>query len=277
MSCLGLLTILAFTLPIRAGVEKVLVLKVMDDTAIIRRANGESYLIEKGVGCLSLWRHEGKRVLIKSPNLFLGVGSSLIIPGRDQECRIWDSDQIEGDSGLFPRTGPRSKLGTAKSITQKDYIVALQKALKIVGYDPGPPNGTIGKKTTEAFGAFRKKKNLGVSDPSLRLALMWLAADVQAKRPNDPEARKIATTLLGVNSIGPASSQPQLRCEVGHWVSTVTSDGSIVKLEDGSIWEIDLLDRIDTMLWLVTEEVLVCGGRLINTDNGQSVNARRLK
>ena len=55
-----------------AGVEAVLVKKAMDDKAIVVRANGEMYLIEKGVGCLSLWRYEGKRVYINSPGLFLG-------------------------------------------------------------------------------------------------------------------------------------------------------------------------------------------------------------
>jgi len=32
-------------------------------------------------------------------------------------------------------------------------------------------------------------------------------------------------------------------------VDSVSSDGQIVKLEDGSIWEIDPGDAIDSMLW----------------------------
>lgn len=31
-------------------------------------------------------------------------------------------------------------------------------------------------------------------------------------------------------------------CESGHWVDSVLSDGEVVKLEDGSIWQIDLAD-----------------------------------
>ena len=42
-----------------AGVEAVTVQKVMDDKAIIVRGNAEMFLIEKGVGCLSLWRWAG--------------------------------------------------------------------------------------------------------------------------------------------------------------------------------------------------------------------------
>ena len=80
-------------------VELIRVTKVMDDKAIIMRKNGESYLIEKGVGCLSLWRYEGKTVIVSSPGLFLGVGSKLVIPDADQECRIWDSKRLEGAVG----------------------------------------------------------------------------------------------------------------------------------------------------------------------------------
>jgi len=66
----------------------------MDDNAIVVRENGDAYRIEKGVGCLSLWRFEGKAVLINSPGLFLGVGSELILPDVDQKCRIWDSSSL---------------------------------------------------------------------------------------------------------------------------------------------------------------------------------------
>lgn len=36
-----------------------------------------------------------------------------------------------------------------------------------------------------------------------------------------------------------------------------------MKLEDDSLWEVDAVDRIDTMLWLPTEDVLVCGDGLL--------------
>lgn len=79
-----------------AASEYVTVQKVMDDSAIIVRQNGSIYLIQKGVGCLSLWRYEGKSVVINSPGLFLGVGSTLILPDQDQKCRIWESEKISG-------------------------------------------------------------------------------------------------------------------------------------------------------------------------------------
>jgi hypothetical protein len=85
----------------RSG-EYVTVYKVMEDKAIVIRSDGATYLIEVGVGCLSLWRYEGKRVIVSSPGLFLGLGSKLIIPDLGQECRIWDSKQVER-----PRSGAR--------------------------------------------------------------------------------------------------------------------------------------------------------------------------
>ena len=79
-----------------AGTEAVILQKVMDtdSKAIILRKNGEQHLIEYGVGVISIWRYEGKAVIIHSPGLFLGVGSSIILPGEDQKARIWDSEQL---------------------------------------------------------------------------------------------------------------------------------------------------------------------------------------
>ena len=78
-------------------VEEVRVVKVMDTDykAIIQRRNGELYLIEYGVGVIPIWHYEGKTVLIYSPGLFLGVGSSIILPDEGQKARIWNSEQIQ--------------------------------------------------------------------------------------------------------------------------------------------------------------------------------------
>jgi hypothetical protein len=67
------------------------------------------------------------------------------------------------------------------------------------------------------------------------------------------------------------------RCESGHWVESVSDDGEIVKSEDGSIWEVDATDTVDSTLWLPTTEIVVCDGRLINTDDNEKVSATRLR
>jgi len=66
-------------------------------------------------------------------------------------------------------------------------------------------------------------------------------------------------------------------CESGHWIQSVSSDGRIVILEDGSVWEVNPIDRIDSMLWLPTSDIVACEDKLINTDDNESVDARRIR
>jgi hypothetical protein len=66
----------------------------------------------------------------------------------------------------------------------------------------------------------------------------------------------------------------------GHWIQGKTDDGDILTLEDGSVWLVDTLDRIDTALWLPISEITVVesDGRylLINTDDGEKAHATLL-
>lgn len=77
-------------------VESVMVLKVLDSDSkvLVQRRNGEVYLIEHGIGALSLWQYEGREVLVVSPGLFAGVGSSLVMPNHGQTTKIWNSDFV---------------------------------------------------------------------------------------------------------------------------------------------------------------------------------------
>jgi len=65
-------------------------------------------------------------------------------------------------------------------------------------------------------------------------------------------------------------------CESGHWVDSVSDDGGIVKLEDGSIWKVDSGDTVDSMLWLPTTDIVACFDKLINTEDNETVSARRI-
>jgi hypothetical protein len=67
----------------------------------------------------------------------------------------------------------------------------------------------------------------------------------------------------------------------GHWIESVMDDGSIIKLEDGTLWMVSPLDIIDSALWLPISEITVVDGnnpvypfRLINTDDNEIVNAK---
>lgn len=66
-------------------------------------------------------------------------------------------------------------------------------------------------------------------------------------------------------------------CEDGHWIKSVVDHGSIILLEDSSIWEVDALDKINSSLWLPVSKIVACPEKLINTDDNQVVSARRIK
>lgn len=82
----------------------------------------------------------------------------------------------------------------------------------------------------------------------------------------------IVAIWLVLTSIGFAAD-----CESRHWIKSASSDGRIVILEDGSVWEVDPVDRIDSMLWLPTSDVIACEDKLTNTDDNESVDARRIR
>jgi hypothetical protein len=259
-----------------AGMESVVVKKAMDDKAIIVRASGEMYLIEKGVGCLSLWRYEGKRVYINSPGLFSGVGSSLLIPDADQQCRIWNSESLGSESAKPAYQPPRNPVPAAPPSGPDETTSLIQKALRILGYDV-VIDGIQTDKTKEAFARYQASKNHPQTEAGLRLSLLSLAMDVLDKKPPPPDALPLASGLYQASTGSSANRSRSSACIEGHWISSVMGDGKLVKLEDGSIWEVDSVDTVDSMLWLPTEEILICGERLINTDNGEKVGAKRLK
>jgi hypothetical protein len=276
MKTLIVTLIIAFASPLaQAGVEAVVVKKTMDDKAIVVRANGEMYLIEKGVGCLSLWRYQGKRVYVNSPGLFLGVGSNLLIPDDSQECRIWNSESLGKESTLSVDQPPHGPAPAPSTLGLDGTTSLIQKALKIIGYDL-VADGVFNEKTKEALARYQASKHHPQTEAGLRLSLLSLAVDVLNKKPTPPDALPVASGLYRAAQGDKAASSSN-GCVEGHWISSVMSDGQIIKLEDGSIWEVDAIDTVDSMLWLPIENVLICGNRLINTDNGEKVGAKRLK
>jgi len=71
----------------------------------------------------------------------------------------------------------------------------------------------------------------------------------------------------------------------GHWISEVSNNGAIVTLEDGSLWNISAVDRVDTALWLAATNITVLESRspigdykytLVNKDDGEKALAKYL-
>lgn len=72
------------------------------------------------------------------------------------------------------------------------------------------------------------------------------------------------------------SARRQGSCESGLSITSVEGDGKIIKLDDGSAWEVDDVDTVDTALWLTADNVVVCEGKMINTDENESAGVTPL-
>jgi hypothetical protein len=88
------------------------------------------------------------------------------------------------------------------------------------------------------------------------------------------EAKSVAAAESAVPQSPPTSAIPkpthQGRCESGLSIASVADDGKIIKLDDGSFWKVDDVDTVDTALWLAADEVVLCEGKIINTDENES-------
>jgi hypothetical protein len=128
-----------------------------------------------------------------------------------------------------------------------------------------------------------RRENLAICLTGRYAALcqrQFLTAD-EAKRVEEAE-RQVAQSRQAMPRTATTRGRPlggrgASGCDSGHWVQSVANDGQIVILEDSSVWEIDLVDRVDTMLWLPTTEIVACEDKLINTDDSETAGAVRLR
>lgn len=73
-----------------------------------------------------------------------------------------------------------------------------------------------------------------------------------------------------------------LNTEDGHWLKSNIGDGKYLLLEDGTLYEVDPIDRIDSSLWLPLSNLKIVydGGLydylIINTDDEESVHAKKV-
>jgi hypothetical protein len=83
--------------------------------------------------------------------------------------------------------------------------------------------------------------------------------------------------------LAPANATPQDYpiSNFEHWVSKVADHGKAVKLEDGSVWEINPAYQAKTMVWLIAQKITVSNGlnprypyQLSNTSTRETVEGR---
>ena len=70
---------------------------------------------------------------------------------------------------------------------------------------------------------------------------------------------------------------PSDGCSEGHWIESNTKNGEIIILEDGSIYQVDDMDRITSSLWLPISDITVCDSIMINIDDDEKVKVIKLK
>jgi hypothetical protein len=89
----------------------------------------------------------------------------------------------------------------------------------------------------------------------------------------------LVSTLLVAAGIAmfPSLSTAQGRCEDGHWIEAVLDDGRLIKLEDGSLWQVDSIDTVTSSIWLPISDIIICGNKLVNEDDNETVHALRLR
>ncbi len=92
-------------------------------------------------------------------------------------------------------------------------------------------------------------------------------ASVEAARP-----------ALPTGVLPPAyASRQSYGCDDGHWISSIEGDGKVITLEDGSVWLVGDYDTYDSRYWSSTDDVVACSDKLINVDEGETVEAERVR
>jgi hypothetical protein len=110
----------------------------------------------------------------------------------------------------------------------------------------------------------------------------WKITHLSGVRAADLRARAAAATTPAPVTPEPSADYPGLGA--GHWVSDVSGDASVVRLEDGSLWLVSPASRGATAAWPGLAHITVRAGtdpsygyRLLNTDDGKTADARFLR
>jgi hypothetical protein len=168
--------------------EHVSVRKVVGNKAILARGERDFYLIQTSVACPSLAHQEGRTVMVRSPDGFLGPQSGLVLGNQKQPCPIARS------AALFSNA--------TSSIEEPEALLALQEAFMLLGHDPG----TVGSKaeTWKVVNEIRKQYGNEPTQEGLRKTVVLMALQVISRNPDDERAKGVSRKLLTM-ALGPDS------------------------------------------------------------------------
>jgi hypothetical protein len=75
---------------------------------------------------------------------------------------------------------------------------------------------------------------------------------------------------LGASSTGHS-------CDDGYAIEAVLDDGNVIKLDDGSLWEVDQSDAVAASVWSASADVLVCDDKIMNVDDEETVHVHQIR
>ena len=267
-----MLSLLALApLPARGVVEQVLVSHAGTDDAIVDLATGERLWLDLHQDCLVLRGRVGWSVLLWSPDPEVSTRSLLLLPESDTSCPIWQVDTL-----------PPGKSTKAAREEPTDGLRAMRQSLELLGYDCGPPAraGWI-PETAQAFLRFRESKRLESSPQGLRRAVTSLALDVMRGRQATGTSQRLARIISDqLDALVSYLSRPGgvgARCGAPTWLRSVTDEGALVTLADGTRWQPAAGQRVLVTHWQDGDELVGCSGRLVNTRTGEMARASRLE
>lgn len=180
-------------------------------------------------------------------------------------------------SGKYPALCDHSKLSAAEAATVRQAERSENVKICTTGKYPALCNHSIlSLDELKQVQAAERTENLRICIDGRYASLCnhALLTAEQAAVVAAAEARAAAMRPQG--SSPPATRSRSGGCESGHWIDSVGGDGKIIKLEDGSMWEVDDADTVTTSIWLPTSEVVVCGTRMINADDSESAQVTPL-
>jgi len=71
-----------------------------DDKIMVEDSYGDLYLVEYGIGCLSMWRYEDKYIQIDIGGGYLdAISDRIYLFDSDDDCSVWDVDELDSSSG----------------------------------------------------------------------------------------------------------------------------------------------------------------------------------
>lgn len=138
-------------------------------------------------------------------------------------------------------------------------------------YSPPDTGGLFGGESGKFCGtlAVLDQEQILVLTENGQLALLQEGISVSNRKSSQPRP-----------TVGPYSDASS-----AHWIQENIDAGSMIVLEDGSIWKIDPLDKIEAMLWLPVSNITIVQSEngspgydylLINTDDGEMAHAKFL-